>query len=61
MARRVETVWAWPERVTTKRACGCAYISERDPIVRNGYEVGGSLSKACPKHSPAPVTQKDKA
>lgn len=61
MARRVETDGAWPKRVTTKRACGCEYISVRDPIVRKGYELGGYLWKACAKHSPAPVTQKDKA
>lgn len=60
MAERTETNGVWPKRVTNKRACGCEYVSERDPIVRQGYELGGSLYKACPTHSPAPA-HKDKA
>ena len=38
------------KRITTKRKCGCEYISERDPAVRKGYEMGGYLWKACPAH-----------
>ena len=45
----------FPKRITDIRKCGCEYISERDPVVRKGYEMGGYLWRACPLHrTPSP-------
>lgn len=38
------------KRTTYKSSCGCEYLSNKDPAVKRGYELGGYLITPCDKH-----------